>query len=164
VDHRKIERRITFLFADRRLDRDSLEFDFQNDLHHLAVVCPHLDTMQTLERCRVHFVHDGVAAITRQPIHASPHQEVRAEIACQTIKLENVALSVSDMDEACGPPEKRDRLPKIVEPAHALFFLDRHAGRINFSLERLGSFELLARPKFHGRQAERQPFCRHGQT
>ena len=47
VDHRKIERGISLLLANGRLDHDAPELDFQRDFCDFALVVSHFDAMQS---------------------------------------------------------------------------------------------------------------------
>ena len=161
VDHRKFERGIALLLADGRQDHDASEFDFQRDLGDFALVVAHFDVMQALDAGFLHFVRNRMAAIAREPIDAGANQEMRAKVSRQAIELVNVTFSVADMDAALWLSKAFDRLPKIIEPAHAFLLFDRHSGRVDLPLERRRPSELLPGPEFHGRQAQRQPLGRH---
>ncbi len=63
----------------------------------------------------------------RQPIGLHAHQKARPEILRETEELVDVALPVGDMHAALRRAEKRHRLAQVLEPAVALFGLDRHA-------------------------------------
>ena len=63
-----------------------------------------------------------------------------------------------------GSPSSVCRLAHVFQPADALLVLDRHPRRIDLLLERGAALELLPRPEFDGRQAQRQPFRRDRQA
>ena len=78
-------------------------------------------------------------------------EEVRTQLLGQAVKFVDVAFSVADMNAARRIAELLDRLPQIVEPAHAFLFLDWNPGRIDLLLQRGRSLELGACPHLGGR-------------
>jgi hypothetical protein len=100
--------------------------------------------------------------IAGQAINTGADEEVRTQLLRQAVKFVDVTFSVADMNAARWIAESLDRLPQIVEPAHAFLFLDRNPGRIDLLLQRGRSLELGACPHLDGRQAQRQAVdCDH---
>ena len=164
VDHRKVEGGIALLLADGRLDHDASELDFQRNFYGFALVASHFDMMQAFDAGLLHLGRDRMSAVAGEPIDAGANQKVRADVLRQAIELVNVAFPIADMNTAFRLSQAVDRLPKILEPAHAFLLFDRNAGRVDLPLERRRSFELLPRPEFHCRQTQRQPLRRYGET
>ncbi len=73
----------------------------------------------------------------------------------------DVALAVTDMHATVRRGKQRCGLAKVLQPAEALFLLDRYAGRIDLALERIRALELLPRPELHRCKPERQAVTGH---
>lgn len=117
--------------------------------------------MQALDGDLAHLIGNRVPAVAGQPVDAGAHDEVRAEVVGQAEQLVDVALAITDMDAATRRAEQRRRSTQVLQPAETFLVLDRHAGRLDFALERIRAFELLPRPELHRPQPERQTVGSH---
>ena len=99
-----------------------------------------------------------------QPIGLHAHKKPRAEILREAEEFVDVTFPIAHVHAALGRADKRYGLAQILKPAIAFLGLDRHASLIHEALERGRSFELVARPELHRRQAERRPAGGDGQT
>lgn len=89
-----------------------------------------------------------------QPVRLHPHDEARTKVLRRAIELVDIALPVTHMHAALGRANERDGLAQVLQPAVALFRLDRHARGIDVPLERERSLEFRSCPEFHRRQTE----------
>lgn len=157
------QRGIALLLADWWQHRDAAVAQFDRGRADPPRPVADLDAMQTLDGDLAHRVGDRVPTVAGQPIDATAHDEVRAEVVSQAKQLVDVALAVADMDAAARRPEQRRRLTQVLQPAKALLLLDRHAGRIDLALECVRAFELFPRPELHCSQPEWQTVGGHGE-
>lgn len=113
-----------------------------------------------------HFcLHSGRAISGNRPaIGAGAEQEMSTGVARGTKQLVDIALAIRDVDAPRWLTQQRARVLKIEQPAQALLLRDRHPRGIDLPLQRVGSLELLARPKFRCRQSQRQTRRRDHQT
>lgn len=66
-----------------------------------------------------------------QPVRLHPHDEACTRSLRRAIELVDIALSVTHMHAALGRANERDGLAQVLQPAVALFRLDRHARGID---------------------------------
>ncbi len=97
--------------------------------------------------------HISLFSIPRKAIHASAHQEMRANCFCSAEELVNIALPVADVNAAFRIVQKGRGLLQILQPADAFLLFNRHARGIDFLLESVAACEFALRPELHGRQA-----------
>ncbi|HEY6264681.1 MAG TPA: hypothetical protein VIW93_07755 [Candidatus Acidoferrum sp.] len=124
----------------------------------------HLDAMQPLDAHFSHFIGNRMFSIPRKAIHASAHQEMRANCFCSAKELVNIALQVADVNAAFRIVQKGRGLLQILQPADAFFLFNRHARGIDFLLESVAAYEFASRPELHSRQAQGQSIGGHRQA
>ena len=144
MDHCQVERRVSFLFADRRQHGDALEPDLQCGLGCLALVIAHFDVMKALDVGLLHLGCNRMAAVAGKPIDAGADEEVRAQIVREAEQFINVAFAITDMNATLRLTEAFDRLPEILKPANTFLLLDGNTGWVDLLFERGCPFELLA--------------------
>src|SRR5271156_2931434 len=91
-------------------------------------------------------------AIPRKTIHASAHQEMRANCFCSAEELVNIALPVADVNAAFWIVQKGRRLLQVFQPADAFLLFNRHPRGIDFLLKSVAACEFASRPELRGRQ------------
>ena len=111
IEYRQGQRRISLLFSNRRQDPDAAVPQFDNSRLEPAFAVANFDRMLSGDGGLRHLVGDRMAAVSGQPVDASPDQKVRAQLRCRTEQLVDVALSISDMDAARGVAEERCGFP-----------------------------------------------------
>ena len=160
----KVQRGVALLLADRRQDVNAAVSEFKNRLAGAALAVADLDAVQPLDGNLSHCIRDCVVAIASQTVNAGSHQKMGSRRMRRAEQLVDVALAVADVDTSWRFAEKLCGLRQIFKPSHALLLLDGDPRGIDLLLERVGAFELLARPELDGRQSQRQPFGRHRET
>src|ERR1700739_1786819 len=116
INHSKIQIRVLLLLADRRKHADAAMADLQNRLPDLPSVVTHLNAMQPPDRNLLHFIGDGVLAISGQPVHAGAHQEMRSHLMCRTEQFVNITLPITDVDIVPRMFHERGGLPQLSPP------------------------------------------------
>lgn len=144
------------MLADWRQNRDAAIAEFDRGGDEPPSLIANLDPMKALDGDLIHLVGDRVLAVTGPSIDAAAHDEVRAEVMGQREQFVDVALAVTDMHATVRRGKQRCGLAKVLQPAEALFLLDRDAGWVDLVLERIRALELLPRPELHRRKPERQ--------
>src|SRR6478672_10531434 len=111
-------------------------------LAHATVLSCHLDPVHASRRHPRQLGGHRALAIDRQPIKAGANQEWGAELARLAEQLADGTLAITNVHQPVGRPEKSGGLAHVLEPAHALLVLDRHARGIDVALELAGALEL----------------------
>ena len=111
-----------------------------------------------------HDRYHRMGAVAGEPVGTVPDEEVGVQLTGQTEQLSDVAFAVANMNAARGIAQQAGGSAQVVQPAHALLALDRHA-RWNDPLpEGVRSFELLPDPELDSGHSQRQPVRRHRQA
>ena len=82
----------------------------------------------------------------------------------RTEQFVDVALPISDVHTTSRVCQQFRGLSQVLQPANALFLLDRHTRRINPSLQRIRAVKLVSIPEFDRRQTQWQPVVSGYQT
>ena len=159
-----LDRRVLPLFGDRRPYQNAAESELDNRLRYIAVPVLNFDLMNPFAALLRHLIGNGVFTVTSTAVNAGTEQKVRARIVRLAKQLVNVAAAITNVHTSRRIVQQRSRLPQIVDPAHTLLPLDRHAGRVDVPLECGTAFELLAGPKLDSPQSQRQTFRRYRQA
>ena len=86
------------MFADRRLDQNTLEPELQRHLNEVAFFVAYLDMVETSDRLLLHFDRDRMVAIAGQPVDAGSNEEMRPQFLSQAEQFVDVALAVSNVN------------------------------------------------------------------
>ena len=156
VQHREHERRIALLFGDRLPDGYPAVGDFDLRGAEFALVVTDGDPVQPPDLLLGHDRCHRAGAVLGQPVGTAPDEEVGVQLPCQTEQLPDVALAVADVNAACGIAQQFGGLAQVVQPAHALLALNRHARRIDLPPEGVGALELLPGPEPGRGHSQRQ--------
>ena len=87
-----------------------------------------------------------------------------ADLLCCAEQFIDIAFAIPAMDTASWVTAERRRLSDILQPAKAFFFFNRHACRIDFSFQGIGTFKLAPAPELDRGQPQRQTVGRDRQT
>jgi hypothetical protein len=107
-----------------------------------------------LNRLPLHLSRDRRAASASRAVNARPGEKVRLLVGGQRKQFIDIAFAVADMNTAVRI-NKLSRLFEILQPADALFLLNRNARGVDralaaiAALQCVGALELLAGPKFN---------------
>ena len=112
----------------------------------------------------LHFVGDRMISVSCQAIDTSSDQKMGANGLGRAEELIDIAFAITDVNAARRIAQRCRGLREVLQPADALFLLDRNSCQVHALLERCGSLEFLARPEFDRGQPEGKTFARHGQA
>jgi hypothetical protein len=95
-----------------------------------------------------------VVSLARKPVNTRSQKEVSAGLMGDRKQFVDIALAITDMDDALGFGQQRCRLPHVLKPAITLLLFHRDACGVDASLERVRAMELIPAPELDRSQPE----------
>ncbi|SAL88752.1 hypothetical protein AWB67_07653 [Caballeronia terrestris] len=106
VNDGQLQGGITTLLADWWEYRYAAVSKFQYCVLSLTVLVANSDTVNALDPYFIHLIGNRMAAISRKPVDAGSHQEIRLQLLSQAEEFVNITFAISYMNASLRLPKK----------------------------------------------------------